>query len=411
MTLDATITDLVERGETVTLAALGGIDNIPDGSSASSLFPYVAHAFVTAWGELDRNHRCRATAIIATAISDCTSGVALNDTCLTVVPAAPDLSITLDVKDALRARATERADQAAGGVAATALRWLAHLAVLADEARPELTDVLTGVARTANEPMPFAVAAAQVAGLTYDCWRDSTAVDCLTRLVTTDGDADAWFALGQARLVDALEANDRDTCVGGLRATLECFDNAANNGEQRPDARMYGHAIRFVTEWAADATPEMLDGHRIDAHTALQEYMLGGKSLPDQPMWVRPRYEVETAWIELVQRMHIATDAAPVGAAWYDSAVAIGALADVYRAANSFRPRRATDVPGATAFPDLVAPTLTAPFVEQSQRISFVERWLRDTDEPDAEAFAQLVRERCERVVPPKRRPSGPTRR
>jgi hypothetical protein len=411
MNLEATITDLVERGETVTLDALGSIDHIPDDTTASPLFPYVAHAFVAAWGQLDGNHRGRATALIATAIADCTSGVALNDTCLTVVPAAPDLAITLDVKDALRAKATERADQAAGGVAAIALRWLAHLAVLADEARPALTDVLTGVARAASEPMPFAVVAAQVAGLTYDCWRDSTAVDCLTRLVTTDGDADAWFALGQTRLVDALEADDRDTCVGGLRATLECFDNAANSGEQRPDARMYGHAIRFVTEWAADATADMLDGHRTEAHTALQEYMLGGRGLPDQPMWVRPRYEAETAWIELVQRMHVATDAAPDGDAWYDPAVAIGALADVYRAANSFRPRRATNVPAATAFPDLVAPTLTAPFVEQSQRVSFVERWLRDTDEPDAEAFAQLVRERSERVVSPKRRPSGPTRR
>ena len=135
------------------------------------------------------------------------------------------------------------------------------------------------------------------------------------------------FALGQARLVDALEANDRDTCVGGLRATLECFDNAANNGEQRPDARMYGHAIRFVTEWAADATPEMLDGHRIAAHTALQEYMLGGKSQPDQPMWVRPGYRVDAAWNELVHRMPHATDSAPVLAPWDVPAVPTAAHA------------------------------------------------------------------------------------
>ena len=192
--------------------------------------------------------------LIATAIADSSSGVALNDTCVVVVPAAPGLAITLDVKDALRSRVAERVDQAASAVAAIALRWLAHLAVLTDEARPALADALTGVARSAAEPMPFAVAAAQVAGLTYDCWRDGIAVDCLTRLVDTDGDADAWFALGQSRLVDALEADDRDTCISGLRSTLECFDNAANNGEQRPDARMYGHAIRFVTGWVADAT-------------------------------------------------------------------------------------------------------------------------------------------------------------
>ena len=313
MNLEPTIADLVNRRERVTLDAIGGIDLISDGIAASPLFPYVANAIVDSWGQLDEDHRSRATALVATAIADCSSGIALNDTCLIVVPAAPDLAITLDVKNALRAKAEDRGDQVAGGVAAIALRWLAHLAVLADEARPALTDVLTGVARNVTEPMVFAVAAAQVAGLTYDHWRDGIAVDCLARLVSTDGDADAWFALGQSRLVDALEADDRATCIGGLRSTLECFDNAANNGEQRPDARMYGHAIRFVTEWAADATAEMLDGHRTEAHTALTEYMLGGRGLPDQPMWVRPRYEAETAWIELVQRMDLATDATPGG--------------------------------------------------------------------------------------------------
>ena len=411
MNLDAAITDLVQRGEAVTLEALGGIDNLPDEATASLLFPYVAHALVAAWAQLDSDRSARAAGLISTAISGFTSGVALNDTCLAVVPLAPDLAITLDLKDALRSRAIARTDQKAGGVAAIALRWLAHLAVIADEARPALADVLTGVARTATEPMPFAVAAAQVAGLTYDCWRDSNAAECLTRLVTTDGDADAWFALGQTRLVDALEADDRETCIRGLRATLECFDNAANSGEQRPDARMYGHAIRFVTEWAAGATAQMLEGHRSAAHTALREYMIGGRGLPDQPMWIRPRYEAETAWIELVQRMEVATEAGPDGDAWYDSAGAIGALAGVYQAANSFRPLRATDSPAAAAFPDLVAPILTAPFVEHTQRVSYVERWLRDTDEPDAEAFVRLIRDRTDQVVPPKRRPSGTTRR
>lgn len=388
--LDSIITDFVERDQAVTLQALGGIDGITDDLASSPLFPYVAEALLTAWRDLDATSRDRATALIATAIAGSTSGLALNDTCSAVVPISAELSITLSVKDALRVRANVRGDQAAGGVAAIAIRWLAHLAVLADEARPALTDVLTGVARTATEPMPFAIAAAQVAGLTYDLWRDATAVDCLNRLLTTDGDADAWFALGQARLVDALEANDRDSCIGGLRETLVCFDNAANNGEQRPDARMYGHAIRFVTEWSADATAQMLVGHHAQAHAALQEYMLGGKGLADQPMWARPRYEAETAWIELVQHMRAAIDASPDGDAWYDSAAVIGALADVYRAANSFRPGRWTDQLQATAFPDLVAPVLTAPFVEHIERVSFVRRWLRETDDPHAAAFAEL---------------------
>ena len=60
MNLDATITNLVQRGETITLQALGGIDNIPDATSASPLFPYVAHAFVSDWEHLDGDRRARA---------------------------------------------------------------------------------------------------------------------------------------------------------------------------------------------------------------------------------------------------------------------------------------------------------------------------------------------------------------
>jgi len=51
---------------------------------------------------------------------------------------------------------------------------------------------------------------------------------------------------------------------------------------------------------------------------------------------------------------------------------------------------------------DLVAPRLTAPFVERQDRLAYVIRWLEDVDDPEAEAFANLVRERAEQVVPPK---------
>jgi hypothetical protein len=84
------------------------------------------------------------------------------------------------------------------------------------------------------------------------------------------------------------------------------------------------------------------------------------------------------------------------------SATAIGALAEVYRAANSFHPVRTDAAAVVEGLADLVAPRLTAPFVERQDRLAYVIRWLEDVDDPEAEAFANLVRERAEQVVPPK---------
>ena len=410
VTLDDVVADLIARGEDVTVEALGGMDQLTTEVTTSPLFPYVARAIIADWAQLREPERSAATDLVTEAIGEGLGGLALGDTCVAVVPVAPALSISMDVKVALRTRIADRSDVASGSVAAIALRWLAHLAVITDEARPALVDVLTAVAR-GPESMPFAVAAAQVAGLAYDHWRDDNARQCILRLVESDGDADAWFALGQSRLIDALEAADREACMAGLRTTLECFDNAANTGEQRPDAVMYGHAVRFVTAWASDATVDMLAADYEGARAALQEYLLHGLGLAEQPMWVRPRYETETAWIELVRTMRAAVEAGPAGSSWYEPAVAIGALADVYRVANSLRPRRATDEATAPAFPELVAPTVIAPFIEDARRIAFVDRWLQESDDPHAEEFAQLVRQRTGRVVPPKRRPPGHSRR
>lgn len=404
------ISALVASNIPVTLHALGGIGAITLDDTASPIFPLAVNAIVAEWNDLDEDEIDVATSVLVSAIRRTGSGVALNDTCLAVVPAASKLAITFEVKDALRDKASLRSNQQSAGLAAVAIRWLAHLAVVDDEARPALTDLLTGVARKPLESMSFAVAAAQVAGLSYDQWRDGNAEACLDRLTTTEGEADAWFALGQARLIDALEEGEYDACLVGLRGSIACFDHAANVGEQRPDAVMYCEAMRFIVEWASGATAAMLERHHKAAQNALHEYMLLGRGLRDQPMWLRPRFEAEAAWIDLVRLMESAGE--PDQRAWYQPSVAIGALADVYRAANSFRPRRTLSNLTSHAFPDLVAPRLTASFIEHEERLAYVEIWLEQCDDPDAESFAAFVRERTrERVVLPKVRPSGRTRR
>ena len=104
----------------------------------------------------------------------------------------------------------------------------------------------------------------------------------------------------------------------------------------------------------------------------------------------------------------------------------IGALSDAYLAANSLCLSRhdPESMDAGEALSHLVAPQLTAPFIEKVERLAFVEEWLSESDSPDSDAFARLVRETAERhvermgeeaadapVVPPKQHPPGNTRR
>ena len=274
-----------------------------------------------------------------------------------------------------------------GALAAISIRWLAHLAVNTHTARPALLDLLGSVALNPGEPepMPFAIAAAQVAGLAHDFWREQIARECLERLTSTDAVADAWFGLGQACLVKAFEASSSPAVMEGLREALKCFDNAKNSGEDRPDAKLYAHIIRFVTELANHAPSKMLEQHVRCAESALREYILGGRRLPEQPMWLHPRYTVlKACGASPSGRLHNAIEQTSTADSWYQPAIVISALSDAYIAANSLCPSRhnpASTEP-AEALPGLVAPQLTAPFLENAERLAFVKEVVERNRQP-----------------------------
>lgn len=406
---EAVIARLESTHERVTLDALGGMSAITEEDASSHMFPYVAEAIVEEWDRLGADDRALATDRVLRALNTLRSGLALNDVARVLVPDAKRLGIVGQVKDTLRSRASDRTDEKTSALASNALRWLTHLAITAPEARHSLFDVLTGVAAAGRtETMPFAVAASQMASAVYDHWNEVTAKECLERLTDSDGEADAWFGLGQARLVDALQSDDRERIVPGLRDALACFLNAHTTGEERPDAALYIHALRFVTDWAARAPAEMLRPHLEAAEQALREYVLVGFRLSEQPMWLRPRYEAETAWMDLVSRMRTAS-AGEVLDAWLQPVPVLDALADAYRAANTLRPVRTYAGDAEAAFGDLLAPRLVAPVVEHQAHLALLDRWVQESDSPEAGAFAELIR--AQEVVPPKARPPGLIRR
>ena len=399
--LDAKIEELAQRDQPVTLEAFGGVEAIPVEWAGSAMFPYAAEAIAAEWDTLSGDQQAHATRLICSAITGTPSALALSDTCAAVVPAAAGFGVDIAVKDALCHKASARSTRQEGALAATALRWLAHLAVNTPTANPALADLLIGVARNEQEPAMFAVAAAQVAGIAYDHWRDPHARDCLQRLTGTEADADAWFGMGQAHLVDAFQGNSRDEVMESLRAASECFERAILAGEDRPDAALYKHITRFVAELADGASAAMLQTHIDGAEKALREYMLNGSGLPEQPGWLRPRYTAENAWIVTVQRLRQAVSTSRGSHPWYKPAVVISALSEAYQAANSLiLPRHKVNGPEpSTGLSDLVAPQLTAPFLDDAERLAFVDIWIAEESGPDAEAFARLVQKAAEQRI------------
>jgi hypothetical protein len=393
----------------LTLDALGGIDSIPPDAVASEMFPEVVGLLITGWADFDGEDRTKATALVVGAVNSAPTATALISTCAAVVPEAETLGVVAPIKDALRARAEKRPDVASAAFAATALRWLTHLAIVADTPRHALLDILGSVTNT--ETPEFSAAAARAATVAYDFWHDTAAYECLDRLTTSDARDDAWYGLGHAAIRNALEAEDADTIVTHLREALEPFQQAVSTGEQRADAAIYRDVIRFVTGWAAHAPAEQLADIRAAAAAHLNEYMLGGLGLPEEAGWLRPRYAVETSWLELLNQMD-ATITAGDDASWLEPVPLMDGLANLFRAANAFTVERTNPNGEPTAIIDLVAPAVAAPFIEDQHRLALIARWADDTEDPSGEALRDLVQQQLAGVsTPGKPRPSGRSRR
>ena len=125
-------------------------------------------------------------------------------------------------------------------------------------------------------------------------------------------------------------------------------------------------------------------------------------------MWLRPRYEAETAWMDLVHRMRAALAGEALDE-WLQPMPVLNALAGAYQTANALRPLRTYAGEAEAAFGDLLVPRLVAPVVEHQAHLALLDRWVQESDAPEAGAFHDLIR--AEEVVLPKGRPPGLIRR
>lgn len=388
------VADQLSSTGAVDLDALGGVPAIPEDAAGSPLLPDVAEAIVTAFTALDENDQQKAVRLLCHATGAATSGVALRLLTDVVVPAAGALGATDRLKVSLRQRVDDRADEQRSTIAAIALKALCHLSLLEDSARFLLFDAL-GTIGTDAEHETFATAAAWVAGVSFDRWRERAASECLERLTTGEGEAEASFWLGQALLVGALELHDADSIRTAMRGTLEHFDRAAAMGEDRPDAALYGATVRFIADYSVGADKAHLAKHLDRATTACHRYLIDGIGLPDLPAWMRPRYDAEARWVELLQLLHVATEAEDRDA-WFGAPRLIDGLADAYIAAHTLTPTRSylSSEAGVSGVVDTVIPRIASPFLDDIVPLAYLDHWLDQTDHSDAAVFREAVNAR-----------------
>lgn len=388
---------LARSGGNVTLEQLGGLEDIPAESTTSPIFPLVADAIVQAYSSGGRMPD-KAAELVVDAVANANSGVALADICASVVPVAPAAGIATRLKEALRVRTIPRATSAEAGMAALALQALCHLAVLDDSARPALLDVLTAVASGDAEDSAFAVAAARVAGVAFDHWRDPTAVQCLERLTDTEAEADAWFALGHARLVEALQHTHTGDIAAGVRDAIEPFARAVEQGEDRADARMYLGVVLFVSAWAEGSPAAELQQHLDRAGEALTAFWFEGLGLPERYGWYRPRFEAEVRWLDVLRLMR-SVALAEDRDAWYRPPMVLGALAEALEAARTLRPARTARLDQPSHADELVEPRLATPFLREVAFLGWLDQWLRENPGPTADRLDAAIRRRLEGSV------------
>lgn len=384
---------LAEHGA-VNLESIGGVAAIPSDAVTSPLFPDVAVAILPRFPTLSDADQSNSVDLLCAAVDASTSGLTLRLLCDVVVPAAGDLGAASRLKDSLRQRVASRVDDTSSVIASIALTGLCHLALLQDDARFVLFDALGSVGADLENEV-FARSASWVAGVAFDRWREPVASECLERLTIGEAEADASFWLGQTLLVAALERRDADTVRSAMRDSLEHFDRAAAQGEDRPDAVLYAATVRFITDYSVDTAPSRLAEHLNTAKTACHHYLVDGIGLPDLPSWMRPRYDAEARWVELLQRLQAATEAEN-RESWFEPIRMIDGLADAYTAAHTLTPARShlSPDPHTSGIVETIVPRISSPFLDELAPLAFLDQWLAHTDHADAEGFREAVTDR-----------------
>lgn len=281
----------------------------------------------------------------------------------------------------LEMRASSRADDRAGLIAAYALETWLCLALGQVVQRHRLISVLVDI--QPDENGLFAEHAAKIVGAAFHAWQERDLLPVLERLRRNpDACGEAAFEYGNALLSIALDGEDQQEVMGGLETAGTLFAEAASLDPDRSDAQVYAAVIDVVRSFARGAAEADLKVSlkALASVAADRAFLLAAGRLPD---WLAPRRDKDVQWLELLDR--VPRLAADLGRpSWLRACEVLDHLLKVYDADRT--------VADGAGFGGLIKPRIEASFVRERGLLAHLDDRLRDDDfiGDDREAAATL---------------------
>ena len=152
----------------------------------------------------------------------------------------------------------------------------------------------------AGEDPRYLRRAARIAGLAW-AWRRTPEMQTVLERLANDEEAgdQALFELGLLYLDNALEAADKETLIEKLTLSAETFQSALRHNPDLIQAEAFGATLLAVALFCTEAPADDVELQLATARRAFDDRM----TLLDQVSlrsWLRPRYELELAWRQLV---------------------------------------------------------------------------------------------------------------
>lgn len=386
--------DLLSVGEPITLAAVGGFEEISRASErlgASPLLPELLPALVEYGRALADDERGSYHRVFSALLADVSNEfvlIELIDTLNNLSP-LPGTSDEICFSDFLRKAQDRRLSGLARGLAVEgAFRW----AAANRRWQLRLMDCLLGIALPDDKE--FLRRAAKISGVAHSYWKEDGLVVLLQTLAEDDCcSADASFELGMAALAQGLEAVNRHDAASAFARAQRWFEQSIRRSEVSPEAQLYVDCLHVVTSFYSGAQRDAIAGtlQKISTHAFELRAWCGS---PDSLRWLGSRRLEVLYWNQLA----LALDGLLTHlneASWWEPAVVVeNYLFAVYSAGRTLNLKS-----GAEGMDELLRPRILASLLNREGQAYALKSWMRRNPQHDWAAEAENLLTDIDRYV------------
>lgn len=387
--IERRVAQLLEAGDEVTVAALGGFNEIASAVErlgSSPLMPELLPGFISYGRDLDpagyEPWRKAFTDLIANVSDEFT------------------LIEMIDALDALRPLPTgfdevcftvllsKTEDKSLTGLARGiaiegAFRW----AVLNRRWQFRLLDYLLGIVPTDDEE--FLRRAAKICGIAHSYWNENSLIARLEEFARVDYClADASFELGMAGLMEGLDSTNRRDATSAFEHAQTWFEISIRGSEASAEAQLYSDCLKLISSYDADARIDDVAvlASKVSVHAFELKAWAGS---PNSPWWLGRRRLEAVYWNQLALSLNGLLHHLGEASWWEPAAVIEQYLLAVYTSSRTLL--RKTDSGG---LDEVIRPRIAGTLARQEGQAYSLKTWVRHNLQHEwAEEANQLLAE------------------